>query len=722
MGRIAPRGDHGEPLIGRDVELARLDRVLDRALGRQADAPAVFVIGEAGIGKTVLLRRLADAADRRGAAVLDGRGTELEQESPFGVFVEAFDDYLVAHRRAIEAETPDAERRELARIFPALRGNDAPPGGGDGPSDPDDRIVAYRCVGALLERLARRTPLLLLLDDLHWADRGSLELIAHLLRHRPTGPVLLAGGFRPQQVDAGFACDVAVAAERRDATELVLGPLTWADAERLLAGVTTDRRALYEASGGNPFFLEHLARHAGTEVMGPTPTARTGEGVPDAVRLTIQAELTNTDPAARRLAEAAAVTGDPFDLDLVAVVADLDDDVALGALDGLAARDLVRPTAVPRQFGFRHPLVRAAIYEGAAPGTRLRDHRAAASALAARGASAATRAHHVEFAARHGDEESIALLAAASTEVAGRAPGSAARWRQHAVRLLPHDADPTRRLELLLPLPELLGAIGDLDGARDAMREVVALVPADQSELHVALTAACAGLEQATGDHLAAERRLDAAVAALEDDRSPAAVSLLVAVTVAHGYRRDFAEMCRWGDRAAAAGRALGDPALRAAAVAADATAHAFAGHAAVGLTLRDEAARYIDDLDDATLGARLDAMGHLVAAELYLDLFVETARHATRGIGLGRTYGTSAMAPTLGPGASTAALMLATSTPRSRCNSRRWSVPAWPARARCWRGVCSTSPTPKRSGGRSPPGSRAPRRASSSPASWTRA
>ena len=646
-------------LVGRNAELARLDRLLDRLDAREGGLPAVFVEGEAGIGKTVLLRHLADAADRRGLVVLDGRGTELEQESPFGVFVEAFDDYLTAHRPDIEAGTPEAERRELERIFPALRVSDGAASGGrhsGAASGPDDRLVAYRAVGALLERLAQRVPLLLLLDDLHWADRGSLELLAHLLRHLPAGPVLLAGGFRPQQVDASFARDVAVAADRGDATELVLGPLAWTDAERLLAGVTTDRRSIYDASGGNPFYLEHLARHAGS---GVTSTDRAGDGVPDSVGLTIQAELTNLDPAARRLAEAASVAGDPFDLDLVAVVAELDDDVALRALDDLAARDLVRPTVVPRQFGFRHPLVRAAIYEGAAPGTRLRDHHAAAAALAARGASAATLAHHVEFAARHGDEEAVALLAEAAAEVAGRAPASAARWRQHAVRLLPHDAPIERRLELLLPLPELLGTIGELDAARDAMREVIELVPPDQSELHVALTAACAGLEQVTGRHLEAERRLAAAVEDLDHDTSPAAVSLLIAVTVAQGYRRDFPEMCEWGNRAVAAGRALGDPALRAAAVAAAATAHAFAGHAAVGLALRDEAAGYIDALDDAALGPRLDAMGHLVAAELCLDLFAETAAHATRGIAVGRAFGTSALAPTLGPGASTAALML---------------------------------------------------------------
>ena len=652
MGRTGPGGAPHEGIVGRDTELGALDRLLDQLLDG-APAGAVFLEGEAGIGKTVLLRHLAAAADRRGAVVLDGRGTELEQETPFGVFVEAFDDYLVAHRREVLDSSPDAERRELARIFPAAHDDVEC---GTGSTGPDDRIVAYRAVGALVERVADRAPLLVVLDDLHWADRGSLELLAHLLRHRPPGRVLVAGGFRPLQVDAGFARDVAVAAERGAAIEIVLGPLGWPDAERLLDGVPTDRRALYEVSGGNPFYLEHLARHARS---GLSPTGRSADDVPDSVRLSIQAELAGLEPASRRLAEAAAVAGDPFDLDLVQVVAEVDEHGALRALDHLAERDLVRPSAVPRQFSFRHPLVRAAIYAGTAPGARLGDHRRCAEELARRGASAATRAHHVEFAARHGDEGAVDLLADAAAEVAGRAPASAARWQQHALRLLPDDADPARRLELLLPLPELLGAIGDLDGARDAVREAVALTPTDQSELRVALTAACAGLEQVTGDHLAAERRLAAAVEDLDDDASPAAVALLTAVTVAQGYRRDFEEMCRWGDRAAAAGRALGDPALRAAAVAADATAHAFAGHAAVGLALRDEAAEYIDALDDATLGLRLDAMGHLVAAELYLDLFTETSVHARRGIAVGQAYGTSAMAPTLVPAASTSALML---------------------------------------------------------------
>ena len=135
---------------------------------------------------------------------------------------------------------------------------------------------------------------------------------------------------------------------------------------------------------------------------GPSAT-RGNDGVPEAISAAIIGELDALSTTARRLAEAAAVAGDPFELDLAATTAGMGDSQALEALDRLISGDLVRPDEVPRRFHFRHPLVRRAVYESCPPGLRLATHARSADALAARGAPAATRAHHVEHAARHGD-------------------------------------------------------------------------------------------------------------------------------------------------------------------------------------------------------------------------------------------------------------------------------------------------------------------------------
>ena len=246
---------------------------------------------------------------------------------------------------------------------------------------------------------------MLVLDDLQWSDGASIELIAALVRRQPEAPVLLALAFRPGQAPEGLSAALAQPAVSR----LGLGQLTQAEAGELLAGA--DERvvaAIYSHAGGNPFYLEQLGR-AGADVSlpgGPAPQAE----VPQAVVAAIASELESLSPRSRAFLDAAAVAGEPFEPDLAAAIAELSDDEGLSALDDLLALDLVRPTDVPRRFGFRHPLVRRSVYESTRGGWRLAAHARAADALAARGADAAERAHHVEQSAGQGDQQAIEVL------------------------------------------------------------------------------------------------------------------------------------------------------------------------------------------------------------------------------------------------------------------------------------------------------------------------
>ena len=175
-----------EELVGRAETCGAFDDVLDELdRGRSA---AVALVGESGIGKTRLLAELAARADARGHLVLGGSASELERDLPFWVFVDALDEYVQGlPPRRFEA-LDDAILSELGHVFPSLARFQAP----RGTVLQDERYRTHRAVRELLERLTSATPLVLVLDDLHWADPGSGELLGALLRRPPAAAVLIA--------------------------------------------------------------------------------------------------------------------------------------------------------------------------------------------------------------------------------------------------------------------------------------------------------------------------------------------------------------------------------------------------------------------------------------------------------------------------------------------------------------------------------------------------
>src|SRR5512132_1610393 len=157
---------HIEHLVGRAEEIRSLDRILDEL--DQGNPAAVGLVGEPGIGKTRLLAELAARADARGQLVLGGSASELERDLPFWVFVDALDEYVQGlHPRRLEALDADV-RTELAHVFPSLSRFAA----ARGTAFPHERYRSHRAVRELLERLTMTGPLVLVLDDLHWADAG----------------------------------------------------------------------------------------------------------------------------------------------------------------------------------------------------------------------------------------------------------------------------------------------------------------------------------------------------------------------------------------------------------------------------------------------------------------------------------------------------------------------------------------------------------------------
>ena len=187
-------------LVGRGAELAALGAALDRAA--RAQPTAVALVGEPGIGKTCLLTELGRQADARDMLVLTGGASEFESDMPFWIFVDAFDEYL--RPSAAAARSPRRRRPRGARARPAdvvSDGRAAPLAGRS--------ALPHPRRDAPPPGAARSAPVVLLLDDLHWADSGSVELLCALLRRPPTAPVLIGMAFRPRQVPSRLAAGLA---------------------------------------------------------------------------------------------------------------------------------------------------------------------------------------------------------------------------------------------------------------------------------------------------------------------------------------------------------------------------------------------------------------------------------------------------------------------------------------------------------------------------------
>ena len=615
-------------IVGREAELGALQQALADLARRRACA--LEIVGEPGIGKTRLLAELGADADSRGMIVLSGSASELEHGLPFWVFVDALDEYVhgLDPRRlqGLDAES----RAELAHVFPSLP-HEARNGGSV------ERFRTHRAVCGLLEAVADTKPLVLLLDDLHWADSGSLELLGALLRHPPSAPVLLALALRPRQVPRRLEPSLERALRAHTLTRVDVGPLSRSEAAELIG--EPGASDLYAQSAGNPLYLQQLARSPRPAPAGGAADVSVGGvQVPGAVARGLAEELAALPRATRALLDGAAVAGDPFELELAAAAAQLPEDAAIDALDELIGRDLVRATDVPRRFRFRHPLVRGAIYEDTGGGWRLGAHERCAGVLTRRGAPASVRAHHVEQSGRHGDTEAVAVLREAADAAAGRDPATAARLYGSALRLL---ASADGRVELLTAFAEAHASSGRFLEARAALLECLELLPEDEVAQRARITGTCAGLEHLLGHHEAAGRRLNAAFATLSDTSSQEAVTLTLEIAVDGLYREDHASAADWARRALAGARKLGDGPLTASAAGVLAIGYTHLGALDEAEPALEEAAALVDALPEHELARCLDhSICKVAATAVNLGRCEQSESYAERALSVALATG----------------------------------------------------------------------------------
>ncbi|MCW2509986.1 MAG: Transcriptional regulator, LuxR family, partial [Modestobacter sp.] len=430
-----PRWDEG-PLVGRAEELARLMAHVDRAVeGRPS---AVLVAGDAGVGKSRLIEELSRQAAGRGVRVLTGHCVDLGDVGlPYLPFVDllrpvaadpalapdvaghpALAGLLTGRPGQVVTESPAGDAADLGRPLPhrVVR-----------PPFDDGRLQLFESVAALLAELAVERPLLVVLEDLHWADRSSRDLLRYLLARLVDERVAVVASYRADDLHRRHPLRPLLAELFRlpGVERLTVEPRPDPDVDRLVRGLAAETGGVDERTvedvvaraEGNAFYAEELLA-----------AGMPGEGLPLGLSDVLLARVEQLTPAAQQVLRVAAVAGRQVRHELVAAVSGQ----APGELEQALAEAVhhhLLVVSLAGSYRFRHALLREAVLGDLLPGERVRLHAAVAAHLAAHPAAgtAAERAHH----ARESNDLPGALSASLEAAAEARRVGAPAEQLQH---------------------------------------------------------------------------------------------------------------------------------------------------------------------------------------------------------------------------------------------------------------------------------------------------
>jgi class 3 adenylate cyclase/tetratricopeptide (TPR) repeat protein len=373
--------------VGRTEELRQLREEWAKALGGRRRL--VFVSGDAGIGKTRLAAQFSYLSHRDGATVLYGHAEE-ETLVPYQPLVEALRHHVVAE--PLDSLRAQVEpRAQLKKVLPevAQRLPDLP----DPPSGTpeNERYLLFEAVASLLTALSQSSPLLLVLEDLHWADKPTLLLLRHIARHREQSRIMIVGTYRQTEVFRADPLSQTLADLRRDhlfehlpldgLDERNVGELinAWTGHEARPAFV----RVIHEETGGNPFFVEEVIRHlvdsgAIYEKGGRWNSDLTIDemGIPEGVTETISRRLMRLSEPTYKVLSIASVIGRRFQLEVLERVSDVGGDALLEALEEAAAGQIIDEAGeLGGRYYVFHSLFREALHAEVTATRRVRLHR-----------------------------------------------------------------------------------------------------------------------------------------------------------------------------------------------------------------------------------------------------------------------------------------------------------------------------------------------------------
>lgn len=572
--------------VGRGEELDLLWRRSTEVAG--GARRVVLVSGDPGIGKTHLVAELGRRAHASGSTVLYGRcddGLGL----PYQPFVEALRHYIEHGPQSVVEAFVSRHGGHLARLVPQLAQRMAGLPVADSSDAETARYLLFEAVVGLLASASTDAPLILVLDDLHWADRNTLLLLRHVVQAADPMRLLVVGTYRETEVAPDHPLATLLDAIRREATfdrlalaglgEEEVAALVAVKAGRQLEGEESELAPwVWAESGGNPFFAHEILHH-----LVESKAIRRIDGrwtlvadvnmlrTPESVRNVLRVRVAHLGDHVGRVLTAAAVIGRDFDAELVAAVLEEDPDHVLDALEqAIQARLLTEVPTLPGRFAFSHALVVHALYDSLTVTRRTRLHRRVAQALESRCADdpgerlpelaahwLATHvpteiARTVDYARRAGDQA-----------LNGLAPHEAAGWYERALALVgdPRQAQ-AERCDLTIALGVAQRQAGDvrfratlLDAATQA-RQL-----GDTDALVRAALANNRGDVSTVGE-VDSERLdvLEAALGALDPADSPARARLLAMVALESNYGGDWERRQALSDEALAIARRLDDP------------------------------------------------------------------------------------------------------------------------------------------------------------------
>ncbi len=583
-------------LVGRQREMVELVYALDRLLA--GEGGLVLVSGEAGIGKTRLGEELALAAAARDVTVAWVRCWEAATTPPFWPWIQLL-------QQLTGATMPDAR----------------PLSPGDDPGLA--RLRFFDDVVARVRSVATGQPLLLVVDDLQWADVASVRLLGYLASSHPRMPVLALGTYRSGELDPGTPLRDEVAAIARSARHIPLEGLAPGDLTDLVRSVTdrgddVDPALLHHLTGGNPLFARELVRLLDSQGNLPRLASDGLPPVPATVHGVLARRLDRLSDDCRALLETGAVVGDEFNLHVAEAVTGMDRERLLELLGEALVSQLVKEAGVA-EYRFVHPLVRASLYDRLGVSRRVRLHERVGLALEARRAQGqqvdvASLAHHFAEAASGGSAGRAAAYAVEAAEAAMSrfAYESAVLLYAQALEALDLDASGADWCAVLLGLGAAQASAGDRAAARRSYLSAAVLArragrPAQLAEAALGIGGG-GGFEVTLGDREQIEL-LEEARAALGPQPSILRALVTARLSVALSLSGALDHRLKLSEEALAMARELGDSAALAYALCAHCDAIAGPAFAERRLEEAEEIvslARSIGDRATELLGRRL--------------------------------------------------------------------------------------------------------------------
>jgi DNA-binding CsgD family transcriptional regulator/tetratricopeptide (TPR) repeat protein len=514
-GKISQLGN--TPLVGRAAETAAFaSAIADADAGRSR---AFFVVGESGIGKTRLVTSVADQAAERGFNVAIGRAYPVESGVPYAVFSDALLPILRTIEPSVLTLLTRGGMAELVQLFPALdpagRASAAPRGD---PAELKARLLWN--FAQFLSRFAAKRPLLIILENLQWADSASLEMLHFITRQASSDRLLLVGTHN----DPDHRSNASLRATEQslkglgNAQRLRLGPLPVSAITELLTktfNAEPERTAafaerLHRWTAGNPFFIDETIKAlVEREQLREGPSGWVGWDVedlhvPTTIREAVLSRLADLSSDARRLGDVAAVLGTRATHDELAAVSGLDHEILIGAIDELRGADVLteREEAGDIVYDFSHPLLQETLYSELGLARTRTLHGAIAESLEQMyGARAMTHAGELAFHYARGDTRRLAAKAVEYLAAAGRdatakyANREAADYLAAALAIAEQDGAPAS-MELGTDLARVRQRLGDYTGSLELWHRALERARAAGDDARIASIERSIGLAQ----------------------------------------------------------------------------------------------------------------------------------------------------------------------------------------------------------------------------------